>query len=54
MYDAMPALALYVPICGALLWLASRFIRPITRGAAIALLLLPMVFTGRALLTGQV
>ena len=50
----MPAIALYLPCCGALLWLASRFLRPVTRGAALTLILLPMVFTGRALLTGQI
>ncbi len=50
----MPAIALYLPCCGALLWLASRFVRRVTRGAALGLILLPMVFTGRALLTGQI
>src|SRR5204863_7240452 len=31
-----------------------RFIAPFSRGAALALLLLPLLFTGRALLTGRV
>jgi hypothetical protein len=34
--------------------LAHRFVTPISRGAAIALLLLPLVFTGRAVLTNRV
>jgi hypothetical protein len=50
----MPAIALYLPSCVALAWLTARLIRPMSRGAALALLLLPMLFTGRALVTGQV
>ena len=46
--------ALYLITALALLWLADRFITPISRRDAILLILLPMVFTGRALLTGGV
>jgi hypothetical protein len=47
-------LILYAATALALLWLADRFVIPISRGAAVALLLLPLCFTGRALLTGRV
>ncbi|HEU4887611.1 MAG TPA: hypothetical protein VFV49_06990, partial [Thermoanaerobaculia bacterium] len=50
----MPAILLYVPVAIALIWLWHRFIQPIRTAAAIALLLLPLCFTGRALLTGRV
>src|SRR5262245_45974648 len=46
--------ALYVLTALALLWLAARFITPIPRRDALLLILLPMLFTGRALLTGGV
>src|SRR5213083_1069545 len=46
--------ALYGIVALALLWLSDRFITPITRRDALILFLLPMVFTGRALLTGGV
>jgi hypothetical protein len=49
----MIALA-YFATAAALLALAHRFVAPITRGAALALLLLPLLFTGRALLTGRI
>jgi hypothetical protein len=45
---------LYLATALALLYLADRFVGSISRGAAIALLLLPLLFTGRALLTGGV
>ena len=45
---------LYAATAIVLLWLADRYVLPISRGAAIALLLLPLVFTGRAVLTGRV
>jgi hypothetical protein len=45
---------LYALTALALLWLAHRFITPISRRDALLLLLLPMLFTGRALLTGGV
>ena len=47
------ALALYLCTAGALLWFWRRCV-PLSRAAALALLLLPMVFTGRALLTNRV
>jgi hypothetical protein len=48
------ALPLYLATTLALLWFWSWKIQPISRGAALALILLPMLFTGRALLTGRV
>jgi len=45
---------LYFLTAAILLWLADRYVVPVSRGAAIALLLLPLCFTGRALLTGKV
>ncbi len=45
---------LYAATAMVLLWLADRYVLPVSRGAAIALLLLPLVFTGRAVLTGRV
>lgn len=47
------ALLLYLATAAALLWLAHRFVAPLTRGQALVLLLLPLVFTGNALLTGR-
>ena len=47
------ALALYVGTAAALLWLWKRTL-PMSRAAALCLLLLPTLFTGRALFTGQV
>src|SRR5207344_3299044 len=46
--------ALYLITALTLLWLAHRFITPLTRRDALLLILLPMLFTGRALLTGGV
>jgi len=48
------ALLLYVLIAGTLLALGHRFLRPLSRAAAIVLFLLPFLFTGRALLTARV
>ncbi|HSP33270.1 MAG TPA: YfhO family protein [Thermoanaerobaculia bacterium] len=45
---------LYFTTAAALLALAHRFITPLTRGAALVLVLLPLCFTGRALLTGRI
>jgi hypothetical protein len=45
---------LYFATAVALLFLADRFVTPISRGMAIAILLLPLLFTGRALFTGGV
>ncbi len=45
---------LYVITAVLLLWLARRTLTPVSRGAAIVLLLLPLCITGKALLTGGV
>jgi hypothetical protein len=45
---------LYLATAVVLLWLAHRTVIEISRGAALALLLLPLCFTGRAVLTGRV
>jgi hypothetical protein len=45
---------LYVATALLLLWFARRELMPVSRGAALALLLLPLCMTGRALLTGGV
>jgi hypothetical protein len=45
---------LYLLTCAGTLFLAHRYVRPLTRAAALALVLLPLVFTGKALLTGRV
>ncbi|HEX8171250.1 MAG TPA: YfhO family protein [Thermoanaerobaculia bacterium] len=50
----MPAVVLYLIVAVALLFVWNRFVQPLTRGAALALLLLPLVFTARALVTGGV
>ena len=48
------ALLLYLIVAVALLVVWSRRVQRVSRAAAIALVLLPMVFTGRALLTNRV
>src|SRR5437868_4007706 len=48
------ALLLYAVTAAALLWLAHRYVRPLDRISAAVLILLPLCFTGRALLTGGV
>lgn len=48
------AFALYAVVAIALLTLSGRYIRPLSRLAAAVLFLLPMVFTGYALLTSRV
>ena len=45
---------LYFATAAALLFLAHRFVAPLARGSAMALLLLPLAFTGRAVLTGRI
>jgi hypothetical protein len=50
----MPAILLYIPVTIALIALWHRYVQPIRTAAAIALVLLPLCFTGRALLTGRV
>ena len=49
----MPLL-LYTLTAAALLWLAHRFVRPLSKWAALVLFLLPFVFTGYALVTSRV
>ncbi len=48
------ALLLYTLVAVALLALAHRFVRPLSRVAALILYLLPFVFTGEALFTSRV
>ena len=48
------AFVLYAATAAALLWLAHRFVMPISRASALILFLLPLCFTGRALFTGGV
>src|SRR4051794_20467466 len=50
----MLAALLYFATALALLALARRFVLPFSRVAAVVLLLLPLTFTGRALLTGRI
>jgi hypothetical protein len=50
----MSALLLYLVVVCAVLWAWDRYIQPLTLFAAIVLLLLPLCFTGRALLTGRI
>lgn len=49
----MPLL-LYTTTAAALLWLAHRLVRPLSKWAALILFLLPFVFCGPALVTGRV
>jgi Bacterial membrane protein YfhO len=48
------AFLLYLPVAALIVFAWSRRIAPISRAAALALLLLPLVFTGRAMLTNRV
>ncbi|MBV8543714.1 MAG: YfhO family protein [Acidobacteria bacterium] len=50
----MAALLLYLATTIALIACWRRFVQPMSRTAAIVLVLLPLCFTGRALLTGKV
>ncbi|HUO85493.1 MAG TPA: hypothetical protein VM534_10310, partial [Thermoanaerobaculia bacterium] len=50
----MSAAVFYFVIASATLWLTHRFVVPVSRTMAAALLLLPLAFTGPALLTGRV
>ncbi|HYC93413.1 MAG TPA: YfhO family protein [Thermoanaerobaculia bacterium] len=45
---------LYAATAFAILWLTHRHVRPMTRGAALVLLVLPLALTGVALFTGGV
>lgn len=49
----MAAVFLYGATGAGLLWAWNRFVQPLSRAAAIVLILLPLLFTGRALLTGR-
>jgi hypothetical protein len=51
---AVRSVAVYGGAAAALLWLAHRFVAPIGRGMALLLAVAPLLFTGRALLTGAV
>jgi hypothetical protein len=53
-WTAFSATALYLITACVLGFLAHRFVRPMSKTAALILLLLPLCFTGRALLTGRV
>ena len=48
------SLVLYIATASALIWLAHRYALRLSRGAALALLLFPLCFVGRALLTNRV
>ncbi|HYH07753.1 MAG TPA: YfhO family protein [Thermoanaerobaculia bacterium] len=50
----MPAILLYLATTAGLIALWRRYVQPITLATAIVLVLLPLCFTGRALLTGRV
>ena len=50
----MPAIVLYLLVTAAIVAAWRRFVQPVTLAAAIAVVLLPLCFTGRALLTGRV
>ncbi len=45
---------LYLATALLMLWLAHRWVTPLSRAASIVLLLMPLCFTGRALLMGRV
>jgi hypothetical protein len=48
------SLTLYIAVALLLLWIAHRALMPLSRAAMLALILLPMCITGKALLTGGV
>jgi hypothetical protein len=48
------SLTLYIAVALLLLWIAHRALMPVSRAAALVLILLPMCITGKALLTGGV
>lgn len=50
----MPAIILYLATSVALIYVWHRFVQPISTAAALAILLLPCCFTGKALFTGRV
>src|SRR5436190_11179245 len=48
------SLLLYLATAALLLYLAHRFVTPLSRGAMLVLVALPFAFVGKALLTGGV
>jgi hypothetical protein len=50
----LPAAVLYLIVAIALLFVWNRYVQTVSRAAALVLLLLPLCFTGRALLTARV
>ncbi len=50
----MVAIILYLVTASGLIWAWRRFVQPMSRAAAIVLVLLPFCFVGRALLTARV
>ena len=50
----LASLAVYTTAAGLALWAAGRWVLPLRRRAALVLAVLPLLFTGRALLTGRV
>jgi hypothetical protein len=50
----MAALILYLATTLVIAWVWSSYVQRVSRAAAIVLILLPLLFTGRALLTGRV
>ena len=48
------SLLLYIAVALLLLWIAHRALMPLSRTAALVLILLPMCVTGKALMTGGV
>jgi len=53
-WPAVSATGLYLITAGVMVFLVHRFIRPMSKMTAVILLLLPLCFSGRALLTGRV
>ena len=54
LYFAPVSLLLYLIVAGATLLAWRRWVTPLSRGAALIILLLPFLFTGKALLTNRV
>ncbi len=50
----LPVLSVYLAVAGLGLFLAHRFVTPISRGAAVFLLFAPLALTGKAVFTGGV
>ena len=50
----LASLAVYSTAAGLALWAAGRWVLPLRRRSALVLAVLPLLFTGRALLTGRV